>query len=192
MIRVIIRVSGAVVKSADFPTQAEVNSWLQRNAEKKTWGSPERWVEASKITTENILDALDSAIIPNPFPAFGEPSTITIYKFAGDYTVEQIDVSQQAALAKARQESILAIDLGMTVVAEIRALNKSKILAGTMTPQQFTALLQDQTAAAIERALWTGSFSTAKALVLSFAGYYTDAEKQVILSKLDSLIAKGL
>lgn len=75
--------------------------------------------------------------------------------------------------------------LGAQVIARVAAVNESKLAAGSMTQQQFTALLADQNMANIERLLWNGSLVTAKAMISALDNtYYSSDEISSILAML--------
>lgn len=90
-------------------------------------------------------------------------------------------------LDDAVSESLEAIDHGALCLAKIRAVNKAKIESGAWDQQKFQNLLLNQEAAAIERALWTGSFQTAIALIQNFsADFYNQTEKAEIIALISS------
>lgn len=71
-------------------------------------------------------------------------------------------------------ESEEALKLGEKLIIEIRKLNRKKLKLGIMSVTKFQELLQNPTAAAIERALWNGSFGTAKSLLLTMVQFYSE------------------
>lgn len=185
MIRVTVTRDKKIIAVSEFADQKLADAWIAKNVAVNAWGKPERWIEASRIKKENedIENAIETATITNPYPGPGEPKTLTVYKFAGDYSVESIVISIDPL--EASKESIAALDYGAELIACVRTLNKSKILDGSMTEQNFNKLLADPVSVNIERALWTGSFKTAKSLMSLLTGYYTAEEMAKFNAKID-------
>lgn len=104
-----------------------------------------------------------------------------------EYIYEIIQIANPVvtpiAVDPEKQESIEALNLGMDIIADIRTLNKAKLLAGTLT---LTELFADPNIALIERALWLGSLETAKGLIISLQVFYTAEEKAPIIAKIDA------
>lgn len=105
--------------------------------------------------------------------------------FPEDYTAEIIDISQVVkkqnliSLAKKR------IEFGSDIISEIIAINEERLELGTISDEQFTAMLEDPLLFKIERLLWNGSIMTAKTLIQSMSDdYYNAAQKEYILDKM--------
>src|SRR5271165_1995651 len=81
-------------------------------------------------------------------PGWGDPST---------YMITSTDVTSQVTQQAAVQQALANQTVGATIIANVAALNESKLQAGTMTMLQFTAMLADQNYLNIERLLWNGS-----------------------------------
>lgn len=182
--------SNKTIAFSEFKTQGEADVWIEKNKSINAWGKPERWVEESRLIKEgeDAKNAIETAFMDNPYPGPGEPKQFTIYKFAGDYSVASSEVTIDPL--EASKESIEALSYGAELIACVRTLNKSKLLAGTMTLAQFNALLADPLSVNIERALWTGSFNTAKQLMALLTGYYTSDEMAKFNAKIDLFLAK--
>lgn len=190
MIRVTITKNLKVTAQGEFKTQAEVDAWILKNESVNAWGRSDRWVEESKLKEQNEDPklAVEVAIVDNPFPGPGEPKKITMYKFLKEYEITQSLVVIDPL--EASKESIEALAYGSELIACVRTLNKSKMIAGTMTVDQFNKLLADPLSSQIERALWTGSFKTAKQLMSLLTGYYTADEMAKFNAKIDIFLAK--
>lgn len=184
-----------VIAEGEFVDQAALNQWVADNVAAKSWGEADRWIEESRLFKLGLdpLDAVETSTLANPYPAIGEPSVFNLYRYPVEYTITSVDVTTENLETSDLDESVNALNDGLRMVAEIRKLNKRKLAAATMDQATFTALLQDATAAQIERALWTGSFGTAKALMLTFDSgdvFYNAGEKTALMAKIDELIAK--
>lgn len=100
------------------------------------------------------------------------------------YAIVQTDITAQLAQQQAVATALRNQSTGAMIIANVAALNESKLASGAMTPQTFTALLADQNVLNIERLLWNGSLVTAKALINSadLSAYYTSDEKASIVA----------
>jgi hypothetical protein len=184
MIRVTVTKNSQTTNKQDFSTQELADAWKESNIASGAFGKPERWLQADDFEDESAEDAIATTTVD----VLGQE--ITLYKFAADYTITEEDVTSEYEAAALKAESVEAINLGADLIADIRTLNKKKLLDGSLTSEQFTALLQDATAAAIERALWNGSFQTAKTLIQGFSGYYSSGDKTPLIAKIDAFLTK--
>lgn len=99
------------------------------------------------------------------------------------YTITQTDITIQYNQQQAVEKAIQNQSMGATIIANVAALNESKLASGAMTQATFTILLADQNVLNIERLLWNGSLVTAKALIqaANLSAYYTSDEVSSIL-----------
>lgn len=187
MIRVKIKnLSQVVTHQADWLTQQDADNWINQIKQTGIWGKvageyPLSQLSQTEIATEISRREVDEFKQPLPEPLVTIPD---------QFTIEQTDVTSEYADQALKNESIVAIALGADLMADIRTLNKKKIANETMTQQQFQDLLSDSTAFAIERALWNGSFDTAKTLIQNFSGYYTTEEKAPLIAKIDAFLTQ--
>lgn len=200
MIKVDIRnTQGVIGWSASWNSQEEANHWISQGISENWWGKPERWLSpdiSGEIYGENIENALDSRVVidrpgqeavfddeENEISPATEEQSHTEYLFAAEYTIEQSDTTAQDQLETATAQALKNQDIGSIVVARVAAVNEQKLTNGSMTQQQFNALLADQNIANIERLLWNGSLITAKSLISALDNtYYSDEEKAGILA----------
>lgn len=186
MIRVIVKnINDKITNSSDFETQEEADAWIELNTNANIWGKPARWLAPSEFINETIEESVESAQIE----ILGQD--VTIYKFPSDFTVEQVDVTDEYNLTKKKNISLAAINLGADLMADIRTLNEIKLENQTMSEQDFVSLLANQDAFNIERALWNGSLVTAKTLIQAFSGYYTTDEKNELIEKIDAFLSEN-
>lgn len=186
MIRIKIFKNAVQTHGADFTSLLEAQAWIDENVASNSWGKPERWVKQSDVTEQGETLAESTAFEERET----ELGTAIFFKFPAQYTVETSDITSQVETQDAIQESKEAVELGAELVALIRYFNQAKLDAGTMTDAQFIAFLQDATAAQIERALWTGTFKTAKPMILAYPSFYTADEKAQIIAKIDAFLVK--
>jgi hypothetical protein len=85
---------------------------------------------------------------------------------------------------KRQKESTEAIDLGMRLIIQIRAINRRKLKTGLWDQTKFNSLLVNTTAAQIERALWNGSLTTASYLLTGMSAFYSDLEIEKIVEQI--------
>ena len=85
---------------------------------------------------------------------------------------------------KRQQESSEAIDLGMRLIIQVRAINRRKLKTGLWDQTKFNSLLASDTAAQIERALWNGSLTTAAYLLTGMSAFYSDLEIAKIVEQI--------
>lgn len=186
MIRVNVSKDNILISKADFSTEELAEAWVASQVAAKTFGYPARWVSSDQLGELDPNDAIETATVPNPLGG----AELTLYKFAAEYEIEYVDVTSEYEDLALKAESVEAINLGADLIADIRTLNKKKLADASFTSEEFTALLQNATAAAIERALWNGSFETGKALIQGFSGYYSDQEKAPLIAKIDAFLLK--
>lgn len=189
MKRVLIKKNNVVTHSMDFQTQEQAQVWLNQMPLKNSWGNKQRWIIDTDATQEEVAAAIDTAEIPNPSPGSG-PASFTMLLLPATFEHEIVDITSELEEKELEKESIEAINLGVELMAHIRSLNKKKLAAGTLTSQQFTAMLADSNMFNIERAIWNGSFQTAKVLIQALNQYYTTEEKNVILAKINAFLTK--
>ena len=121
----------------------------------------------------------------------GLGSTYTEWKFLSDYTVETSDITAEHLASLDILESQEAINVGVEIITKVRTINKSKLRSLEWDATKFNSLLVNPTMAQIERACWTGSLGTAKALVQSLDNtYYSATEKQSIVDMIDAHLLK--
>ena len=102
------------------------------------------------------------------------------------FTVEQTDVSAEKAEEASLRNRLLKQDFGALMIAKITEINSSK----NLDQAGLAALLSDMNALAIERLLWSGSLSFAKAAIASYPGsLYTSEEKTALVAEIDAFLA---
>lgn len=189
MKKLILKQNGIETHNMVFDSSEAAQVWLNSIPNKNAFGNKQRWIEESKATNQEIASAIDTAEIPNPTPGSG-PATFTMLLLPATFEHEIVDITSQIEANEMDQESLEAISLGVELMAKIRSLNKKKISDGTLTTQQFIAMLADENMFAIERAIWNGSFDTAKTLIQNLNQYYSSDEKSPILSKINAFLTK--
>jgi hypothetical protein len=184
MKKITIRKGNVITNQATFETQELADAWRDQNISSGVFGKPERWLAENEFTSETIEDSVETSQVER----FGQ--NVTVYKFAADYTITEEDVTAEYEDLALKAESVEAIQLGADLIADIRTMNKKKLADGSMTEQQFSAMLLDSNVEKIERALWNGSFVTAKGLINALSDYYTSQEKAPFVAKIDAFLAK--
>jgi hypothetical protein len=91
------------------------------------------------------------------------------------------DIQQET---KRQIESKEAIELGTSIIIQIRAINRRKLKTGLWDQTKFNSLLVNSTAAQIERALWNGSLTTAAYLLTGMSAFYSDIEITKIVDQI--------
>lgn len=104
--------------------------------------------------------------------------------FAEGHTKQIISIVEVRTEEKRQQESYEAIDLGMRLIIQIRAINRRKLKTGLWDQAKFNSLLVNTTAAQIERALWNGSLTTAGYLLTGMSSFYSDIEIAKIVDQI--------
>lgn len=168
-----------------FADQSSADAWIAGEVANNSWGLPERW-EALQDNDPKISSALDSReVIEHEADDSGPEASHMEYQLPAEYIIVSSDVSAQATLEAKTSEAMNNQSLGAWVIARVAAVNESKLSAGSMTQQQFMALLADQNMANIERLLWNGSLVTAKAMISALDHtYYSAPEIASILAML--------
>lgn len=105
--------------------------------------------------------------------AFAEGHTKQIFSL--------FDIQQEV---KRQIESKEAIELGTSIIIQIRAINRRKLKTGLWDQAKFNSLLVNTTAAQIERALWNGSLTTAGYLLTGMSAFYSDIEIGKIVDQI--------
>jgi hypothetical protein len=191
MIRAKIIKSSLVTNQADFLTQELATAWVNETKFTGAFGKLSRWLTEAQAIAEgkDIADAVDVSEMQNPFPGNGEPLTYMIYKFPAEFSVEYVDITAEVESANVKSRGLNSQNAGAEIIAAVWAMNEVKLSAGTLTAQQFQAILADQSLALIERLLWNGSLRSAKSLIQAYAGdLFSAAEKNAIVSLIDSKI----
>lgn len=178
MIEVRVKKQGVLTHEAKFETQGEVDAWLAQNEASKAFGKPQRWVHQDDLLAqgEDQQQAIESREVGGPDELKYE------YKFAAEYTVEQADITAQVAEERKLQLRLAKQSFGALMIAKITELNNSK----NLTQEQLGALLADMNAAAIERLLWSGSLTFAKAAIAGYSGLYSTEEKAALVAEIDA------
>ena len=134
------------------------------------------WNTANPSNTVSLTSGDGTQVFTAPITLSGGTSV--------DYTIVATDITAQVTRAAAVQVALTNQSKGAIIIANVSALNESKLQAGTMTQQTFTALLADQNLLNIERLLWNGSLVTAKALTqaANLSAYYTTDEVNSIIA----------
>lgn len=104
--------------------------------------------------------------------------------FAEGHTKHIVSLVEVRTEEKRQQESYEAIDLGMRLIIQIRAINRRKLKTGLWDQAKFNSLLVSTTAAQIERALWNGSLTTAGYLLTGMSSFYSDIEIGKIVDQI--------
>lgn len=137
-----------------FKIEIKANDILTNYAEFETEGLCSEWYEEHK-------------------DLFAEGHTKHIYSL--------FEIKQEE---KRQQESYEAIDLGMRLIIQIRAINRRKLKTGLWDQTKFNSLLVSSTASQIERALWNGSLTTASYLLTGMSAFYSDLEIEKIVNQI--------
>ena len=106
--------------------------------------------------------------------------------FASGHTKQIFSLFEIKQEEKRQQESYEAIDLGMRLIIQIRAINRRKLKTGLWDQTKFNSLLVSDTAAQIERALWNGSLTTAGYLLTGMSSFYSDIEIGKIVDQINA------
>lgn len=104
--------------------------------------------------------------------------------FAEGHTKHIFSLFEMQQEEKRQKESYEAIDLGMRVIIQIRAINRRKLKTGLWDQAKFNSLLASSTAAQVERALWNGSLTTAGYLLTGMSAFYSDIEIAKIVEQI--------
>ena len=104
--------------------------------------------------------------------------------FAEGHTKHIYSLFEAQQEEKRQKESYEAIDLGMRLIIQIRAINRRKLKTGLWDQAKFNSLLVNTTAAQIERALWNGSLTTAGYLLTGMSEFYSDIEITKIVEQI--------
>lgn len=104
--------------------------------------------------------------------------------FADGHVKHIISLVEVRTEEKRQKESYEAIDLGMRLIIQIRAINRRKLKTGLWDQAKFNSLLVSDTAAQIERALWNGSLTTAGYLLTGMSSFYSDIEIGKIVDQI--------
>jgi hypothetical protein len=173
---------GELTHGGQFETQAECDAWIASCRENHAWGKPAGLYPESQLTIE---EKASGAIVPLQ----SEFEIEVVYQIPDQFVIADPSAEElaQELAAKEKKESVEALNLGMDIIADIRTLNKAKLLAGTLTLNE---LFADQNVALIERLLWLGSLTTAKGLIQGLAVFYSAEEKAPIIAKIDAHNAK--
>lgn len=106
--------------------------------------------------------------------------------FPAGHTKHIISLFEVIQEKKRLQESGEAIDLGMKLIVQVRAINRRKLKTGLWDQTKFNSLLVSTTAAQIERALWNGSLTTAGYLLTGMSAFYSDLEIEKIVEQINA------
>lgn len=89
MIKVNVIKNGVITNSANFETQTLADAWVNAQVVLKSFGKPERWIDAEDLSQmgEDRASAISSQEIGGPEDAR------TQYKFAAEYTISQVDIT---------------------------------------------------------------------------------------------------
>lgn len=157
---------------AKFNTQQEADAWINQEVSNNSWGKPDRWVRENQ---EDVSQALETREI------VGLDYSYIEYRLAAEYSIEQVDATNEIAQENLIQEGRKRQSIGAEVIAKVYSINESK----QITPEQFSAIMADSNLERIERLLWTGSLKTAKLMIQALDNtYFTNEEKQSILDML--------
>ena len=163
------------------PTLEEINLLLDDSEINISFGKPQRQLTEQQALLEGL--DLNEAIAIEDIEAMGQ--MVTYYTFEAEYTIEIEDITAQVQAEQLKIKSMKAIQYGLNIMAEIRALNESKVLNAA----QFEVLINDVNLERIERLIYNGSFKTAKALIMAYSGLgFTEADKIKILTLVDQAI----
>lgn len=106
--------------------------------------------------------------------------------FAEGHTKHIVSLVEVRTEEKRQRESYEAIDLGMRLIIQIRAINRRKLKTGLWDQAKFNSLLVSTNAAQIERALWNGSLTTAGYLLTGMSSFYSDIEIGKIVDQINA------
>jgi hypothetical protein len=185
--------SNVVTHMSYFDTQELATAWVNETKITGAFGKLERWLTEAQAIAEgkDIADAVDVAEMTNPFPGNGEPATYMIYKYPAEFSVEYVDISAEVAAQAVKARGLGSQNAGAEIIAAVWALNEVKLEAGSLTAQQFQAILADQSLALVERLLWNGSLRSAKSLIQAYSGdLFSAEEKTLVIALIDQKIAQ--
>lgn len=83
--------------SASFETQEEADNWIASQIENNCWGKSERWVKESDEDVSQALETRNVQVLEN---------SITEYKLAAEYTIEQEDITAQLTQEQTNKEAL--------------------------------------------------------------------------------------
>jgi hypothetical protein len=188
MFKVKITKQGIETHGARFPTQEGADAWIASNVANNSWGLPERWLTQVEADLAGVVISNQESRVRGQ-DDMGQD--ILEYKIPAEYTVEISDATAEYQAELDEQESREAIDLGVTIIAKVRTINKSKLRSGAWDAAKLQQLLVNQDLSNLERLCWNGTLSTAKALIQSLDNtFYSSQEKQEIIALIDAHLTK--
>ena len=183
MIKVVIKTNGVQSHFAHFENQQEADAWIQDCVEGNYWGKKAGFYPISKLSEEELTQEISRKEVDE----LGNSLMDVLIEIPDQYIVETQDITAQVEEEELKAKSKLAIELGANILSEIRYINVKK----NMDITTFQSLMADNLLAAIERHIWTGSFLTAKGMILNYSGsHYNQDDKNYIIALLDDAIAK--
>lgn len=161
---------GSLVRTRDFATQEEAESYVEEKRNTGIFGKPAHPVlkhPAYYDAGGNLLVAAEYETVPDAF-------TIEITDVTAEYAAKAaVDLAKERRLA------------GEAIMDKVFATNMAK----NLTPEQFQALLQNATLGAVERLLKNGSLTTAKSLIQTMdETFYSVEEKNAIIADIDAAL----
>lgn len=194
MIKVTISLKGGSQVWSQFETQELADTYVAGIIASEHWGRNARWIregegDISVATDERtVVDfpALEEEIDENDniIQYAREEVSHTEYFIPAEYSITQEDITEQVEKENAIKLALQAQEKGARIIGRVWAINESK----NLSPEDFGAIINDETLARIERLLWSGSLKTAKILVQTspnLTDYFTQDEIDEIVAMLD-------
>lgn len=116
---------GQITHGAEFGTLEQAEAWIAAQIALNSWGKSERLImeNTQELTLEDINEAIEITDIVSPL------GTLKQYKFPATFTVEIVDVTDQMAQEKERQDALAL--LASTDWYIIREMD-----SGVLTPEE--------------------------------------------------------
>lgn len=184
-----------------FPDQSTASAWIQAKAGSSLQGM---WGQNAIAAVAAVAAIPPTAAIP-AVPASGSnpgspavPATLGMPAIAAQPAVPQAwsvvytDITAQTTAAALLQTGLARQQAGAQIIAQVYALNEANIAAGSLSPAQLTAMLEDASLATIERLLWNGSLATALSLIqasVTLPTYFSSAQITQIENAINAAIA---
>jgi hypothetical protein len=140
----------------------------------------------AEITVNNVLKhAAEFATVPECTNWITENQEY----FPSGYVTNIVDITTARKKLKRFENAKARIDFGSAMMAEIVAINEERLELGLLTDAQFVAMLNDATLFKIERLLWNGSLTSAKALIDAMDDtHFNAAQKEYISNKIANFL----
>lgn len=178
MFKVIIKnLSNIETHSATFSTMELATEWIAQQRLFMSWGKVTGFYPISFLSINELASEISRQTVDIDNQPLYEP----MIEIPDQFTVEIIDISIEFQKRQIEQEALKRQAIGQQILAVVFRINQMK----NLTSEQFEAILADPILTKIERLLWSGSLSSAKALIQSIdTTFFTLDEKNEILNLL--------